>query len=194
MCDELQESGAWWEGRVDWVLWFNMLERQHFAALWRLSQTRMANKWVLVKWPINQSNCVDEGDGDGDGEGKWQPKWSFELELERELSSWLGFCFVDSITIVTWFNATRIAAECGRKVMRFDMAKHGVWSRSLGRQLAARLLTTSRPLPLMITHTHTRTQSDCQAWPMRFLATATASNPPPKLGKKKKLKKARKNC
>lgn len=37
----------------------------------------MANKWALVKWPINQSNCDGEadGDGEGEGEGKWQPNW-----------------------------------------------------------------------------------------------------------------------
>lgn len=59
------------------MFWFNMLERQHFAALWWLSKTRMANKWALVKWPINQSNCDGEadGDGEGEGEGKWQPNW-----------------------------------------------------------------------------------------------------------------------
>lgn len=64
-------------GGVDWVFWFNMLERQHFAALWWLSKTRMANKWALVKWPINQSNC--DGEGDGEGEGKWQPNWANSL-------------------------------------------------------------------------------------------------------------------
>lgn len=54
-----------------------LLERQHFAALWRLSKTRMANKWALVKWPINQSNC--DGEGDGEVAGKWQPNWANSL-------------------------------------------------------------------------------------------------------------------
>lgn len=103
-----------------------------------------------------------------------------------ELSSWLGFCFVDSITIVTWFNATRIAAECYRKLMRFDSPdkrrlklklklKLKLRSRAhLGWQLVARLLTTSHhsPPPLYI---HTHSQADCQAWPMWFCAPLAAS-------------------
>lgn len=79
----------------------------------------------------------------------------------RTLSSWLGFCFVDSITIVTWFNATRIAAECGRKVMRFDMADcGGGWSRPnkitrVGPTISCSIVDNQSPPPTPWQHAHT---------------------------------------